>query len=95
MNTSGKILFYLKENREKEIYSKNIEKFLKLQKSWVSTVITQLERADLISRHKKQNKKIILITESGLRTLFSLFLTEIEINIIKAVKGVTVSEPGD
>ncbi len=84
-------MVYLKENKEKEVYSKDIERLLDFQKSWVSTLITQLEKADLISRQRTKNGYVISITDLGLETILSSSLSEVEVNIIKAVKGVTVS----
>lgn len=84
-------MLYLKENRGKETFSKDIERFLDFQRSWVSTLIKQLEGADLISRCGTKNGKVISITDLGLETILSSSLSEVEVNIIKAVKHVTVS----
>ncbi|HHZ11626.1 MAG TPA: MarR family transcriptional regulator [Acholeplasmataceae bacterium] len=46
----GRIIRFLAANRDRPIYQKDIEEFLNIRKSSVSSVIKNLERAGLIQR---------------------------------------------
>ncbi len=66
----GWILKYLYDNREREVYQKDIEKQFAIGRSTVSAIIQLMEKRDLVRRelveHDARLKKVLL-TEKGLR----------------------------
>ncbi|MFX1592200.1 MAG: helix-turn-helix transcriptional regulator [Promethearchaeota archaeon] len=65
-NLKGKILYFLKENKERTyICSKDIEEEFNINKSTASFYLSSLEQLKLISRKRQGRKKIISITEDG------------------------------
>ena len=66
----GWILKYLYDNREKEIYQRDIEKQFGIGRSTVTTIIQLMEKRDLVCRqsveHDARLKKVML-TEKGYR----------------------------
>lgn len=63
--TNGWVLKYLYDNREKEIYQKDIEKHFNIGRSTVTGIIQQMEKEGLICRAAVENdarlKRVILM----------------------------------
>lgn len=87
---NGHILFYLDKNKNKVITQKNIETAFGITRSTVSTVLSLMEKKDLIRRTKKNDDsrvKIVEITDKG-NDILSQIRNEIkdfEKNIIKNI----------
>ncbi len=63
--TQARIMDYLLENKNKEIYQHELEKELNLRRATVSEVLTTMEKKGIIARDKNpydaRSKKIILL----------------------------------
>ena len=67
----GWIMRYLYENREKEIYQKDIEKHFSIGRSTVTSIIQLMEKKGFIERQAVQSDarlKKVLLTEKGEKT---------------------------
>lgn len=67
----GWIMRYLYENRGKEIYQKNIEKYFSIGRSTVTNIIQLMEKKGFIERQAVQSDarlKRVLLTEKGEKT---------------------------
>ena len=68
--THGWILKYLYDNRDKEIYQKDIEKHFSIGRSTVTTIIQLMEKQDLVRRESVESDarlKKVMLTERGFR----------------------------
>ena len=68
--THGWILKYLYDNRDKEIFQKDIEKHFSIGRSTVTTIIQLMEKRDLVRRENVESDarlKKVMLTEKGLR----------------------------
>ncbi len=91
-NNKQRILAFLRRNyiNSKYIYSQDIQKELGIKKSYASSLISELERENLVKRDKEGKRKKICLTKKGNK--FILFylrkvLSDIEVNLLhKKVK---------
>ena len=93
----GKILSYLKRNKDKKpaIYSKDIEKEFSIKKSFISTLLKDLENSGLIYREPEGKRKKIIISEKGLDTIkknMYILCSDEEKQVLEAVKLIFISE---
>ncbi len=68
--THGWILKYLYDNRDKEIYQKDIEKHFSIGRSTVTTIIQLMEKRDLVRREFVEcdaRLKKVMLTEKGFK----------------------------
>ena len=68
--TNGWILKYLYDNRDKEIYQRDIEKHFAIGRSTVTTIIQLMEKRDLVRRESVESDarlKKVMLTENGFR----------------------------
>lgn len=66
--TNGWILKYLYDNRDKEVYQKDIEKHFAIGRSTVTTIIQLMEKRDLVRREFVESDarlKKVMLTEKG------------------------------
>ena len=66
--THGWILKYLYDNRDKDIYQKDIEKHFSIGRSTVTTIIQLMEKRDLVRREYVESDarlKKVMLTEKG------------------------------
>lgn len=63
--TNGWVLKYLYDNRDKEVYQKDIEKHFNIGRSTVTGILKLMENKDLVSRMSVENdarlKRVILL----------------------------------
>ena len=88
------ILCYIDRNKNKEIYQKDIENFLKIRRSTTTEILNTMERKYLITRTeniKDKRKKIITISITGQQYVETLgkITTEINNNLLN---GITFKE---
>lgn len=88
------ILCYIDRNKNKEIYQKDIENFLKIRRSTTTEILNTMERKYLITRTeniKDKRKKIITISITGQQCVETLgkITTEINNNLLN---GITLKE---
>ena len=79
----GWIMRYLYENREKEIYQKDIEKHLSIGRSTVTSIIQLMEKKGFIERQAVQSDarlKKVLLTEKGEKTHETIEALIIQLN---------------
>ena len=68
--TNGWILKYLYDNRDKEIYQRDMEKHFAIGRSTVTTIIQLMEKRDLVRRESVESDarlKKVMLTENGFR----------------------------
>jgi len=68
--THGWILKYLYDNRDKEIYQRDIEKHFSIGRSTVTTIIQLMEKRDLVRRESVEydaRLKRVMLTEKGMQ----------------------------
>lgn len=66
--TNGWILKHLYDNRDKEIYQRDIEKHFSIGRSTVTTIIQLMEKRDLVRRESVESDarlKKVMLTEKG------------------------------
>ena len=66
--THGWILKYLYDNRDRDIYQKDIEKHFSIGRSTVTTIIQLMEKRDLVRREFVESDarlKKVMLTEKG------------------------------
>ena len=66
----GWILKYLYDNRDKEVYQRDIEKQFSIGRSTVTTIIQLMEKRDLICRQSVEHDarlKRVMLTEKGFK----------------------------
>lgn len=66
--THGWILKYLYDNRDKEVYQRDIEKHFSIGRSTVTTIIQLMEKRDLVRRESVEcdaRLKKVMLTEKG------------------------------
>ena len=79
----GWIMRYLYENREKEIYQKDIEKHFSIGRSTVTSIIQLMEKKGFIERQAVQSDarlKKVLLTEKGEKTHETIEALIIQLN---------------
>ena len=79
----GWIMRYLYENREKEIYQKDIEKHFSIGRSTVTSIIQLMEKKGFIERQAVQSDarlKKVLLTEKGEKTHETIETLIIQLN---------------
>lgn len=79
----GWIMRYLYENREKEIYQKDIEKHFSIGRSTVTSIIQLMEKKGFIERQAVQSDarlKKVLLTEKGEKTHETMEALIIQLN---------------
>ena len=79
----GWIMRYLYENREKEIYQKDIEKHFSIGRSTVTNIIQLMEKKGFIERQAVQSHarlKKVLLTEKGEKTHETIEALIIQLN---------------
>ena len=79
----GWIMRYLYENREKEIYQKDIEKHFSIGRSTVTNIIQLMEKKGFIERQAVQSDarlKKVLLTEKGEKTHETIEALIIQLN---------------
>lgn len=84
----GKILSYLYNNRDKEIYQKDLENLLHCSKVSLSEMLNKLETSGDIERVQgnldKRKKRIILTEKSKIKLeVFTKYLIEVEELLLK------------
>lgn len=67
--TQARIMDYILEHKNEEVYQKDLEKELNLRRATVSEVLTTMEKRGLIKREKNQNdarsKRIVLSKQNN------------------------------
>lgn len=92
--TNGWILKYLYDNKEKEVYQKDIEKHFHIGRSTVTAIIKTMEKKGYISRTSVENdarlKRVILMPK-GEEAHCSIDNAIRETNL-KVIEGITEEE---
>lgn len=92
--TNGWILKYLYDNKEKEVYQKDIEKHFHIGRSTVTAIIKTMEKKGYISRTSVENdarlKRVILMPK-GEEAHQSIDSAIREANL-KVIEGITEEE---
>lgn len=78
------LLNYLYENKEKEMFQKDVCEFLSLKHSTVISILKRLEGKELITK-KTDYKSVITITKKGIELLETIGIKKgfVENNILK------------
>ena len=87
----GWILRYLYENREKEIYQKDIEKHFSIGRSTVTSIIQLMEKKGFIERQAVQSDarlKKVLLTEKGEKTheMIEALIIQLNQNMMEGIE---------
>ncbi len=87
----GWIMRYLYENREKEIYQKDIEKHFSIGRSTVTNIIQLMEKKGFIERQAVQSDarlKKVLLTEKGEKTheTIEALIIQLNQNMMEGIK---------
>ena len=87
----GWIMRYLYENREKEIYQKDIEKHFSIGRSTVTSIIQLMEKKGFIERQAVQSDarlKKVLLTEKGEKTheMIEALITQLNQNMMEGIE---------
>ncbi len=90
----AEIIGYLIQNKEKNVYQRELESVFKLRRSTISGILQTMEKKNIIERVDNQNdgrtKKIILTEKAFLQQEIALnYLKQLEQNI---TKDITVEE---
>ena len=69
LNNKQQILLFLwsKHNQNEIVYSKDIQELLRIEKSYASSLLTELERDNFIVRKRDGRRKEVRISEAGIR----------------------------
>ena len=87
----GWIMRYLYENREKEIYQKDIEKHFSIGRSTVTSIIQLMEKKGFIERQAVQSDarlKKVLLTEKGEKTheMIEALIIQLNQNMMEGIE---------